>query len=185
METGGEDSEWIDDVGDERKGLQMSGGGTEGIAGVESEVGAEEFVLEGKDVEEDEEEDDGSADALEQVEPVSGEGVVDDVWLAGEGDPDAIDGVEEQGEEDECPLENREEGQIVYFVDLDLVDVSLEDGGVYEKMDEQISPEEDAGEGMETSQEEMTPPAEGHHGLIRRGCCGHSVPFEEGRNAGL
>ena len=56
--------------------------------------------------------------ALGGVHPVAGPGVVDDVGLAAEPDPDAVEGVIEDGQKDEGPLKDADQGEAVEEFDL-------------------------------------------------------------------
>jgi len=51
--------------------------------------------------------------ALGDIEPVAGPGVVDDVRFAAQPDVDAVDPVIEDGQKDEDPLEDADQGQAV------------------------------------------------------------------------
>ena len=92
--------------------------------------------------------------------PSSRVGVAVDVGLAGEGDPDAVDGVVEDRQVDQAPLDAQQDGEVVDLVDLHLIDIGfaeLSDGGVDEQVDDEVAAEDDAGEGMEPTEEEMMP----------------------------
>ncbi len=62
--------------------------------------------------------------SLGGVHPIAGPGVVDDVGLAAEPDPNAVEAVIEDGQEDEDPLEDTDEGKAVEELDL----VAIGDG---------------------------------------------------------
>ncbi len=61
------------------------------------------------DVLDDVRERDEAGDALHDVHPVGGPGVDVDVGAAAEGDPDAVEGVEGERDEDEAPLEDADQ----------------------------------------------------------------------------
>ena len=56
--------------------------------------------------------------ALGNVHPVPCPGIVDDVGLAAQPDPDAVDGVIEDGQKDEDPLQHAHQRQAVEELDL-------------------------------------------------------------------
>ena len=109
-----------------------------------------------EDVLDDVGEGDKAGDALGDVHPVVGPGVDVDVDAAAEGDPDAVEGVEGEGDEDETPLEDADEREGVE--ELDLLGVGegavpgLEVGD--DVLDEEGADGDDAGEGVQASPEE-------------------------------
>ncbi len=88
----------------------------EGGVGMLGQADAHEALAE--DVLGDVGEGDEAGVALGDVHPVAGPGVVDDVGLAAQPDPDAVEGVIEDGQKDEDPLQDADQGQAVEELDL-------------------------------------------------------------------
>src|SRR5664280_1022037 len=88
----------------------------EGGAGVLREADAHETLTE--DVLADVEDCDEARVALRDIHPVAGPGVIDHVRLAAEPDVDAVESVIQDGQEDEDPLEDADQGQRIEKLDL-------------------------------------------------------------------
>jgi len=82
------------------------------------EVAVGPAVSEGGDVHEDEDDAEVAGEALERVAPVVGVSVFVDVGLAGEGEEDADEAVEEDRQEEAAPFDEWERGEVVDEVDL-------------------------------------------------------------------
>jgi len=126
----------------------------EGRAGVFGEAHAKEALTE--HVLDDVNEGDVAGPALNRVQPVPCPGVIDDVAFAAQGNVDAVEGVVGEGNEDESPLEDADQGQRIEEPDL---------GGVggwpfecfkvgEDVLDEEGADGDDAGEGVQLAQQE-------------------------------
>ena len=93
--------------------------------------------------------------ALGGVHPVAGPGVVDDVRLAAQPDLDAVEGVIEDGQKDEDPLQHADQGQAVEELDLGSVGEGAFEGlEVGEEVLEQEGADgDDAEQGVELAPE--------------------------------
>jgi hypothetical protein len=162
MEGGGEDSDGVEAVDEPGVLADVLVDGFDGVIGLEVEFERfGEHAFEAQDMDEHEGDDEDGAEALEEIKEVMGEGVVNGVGLAGECDPGSVDGVEEDGEEDEGPFDGEEEREGMDFFDLlnehgiGVETGAVDESGVDEEVDEEVAAEEDAGEGMESAEEEI------------------------------
>ena len=108
------------------------------------------------DVLDDVGEGDEAGDALGEVSPVAGPGIDVDGGAAAQGDPEAVEGVEGEGDEDEGPLEDANQREGVEQTDLMAVgERAVEGFDVGEDvLDEECADGDEAGEGVQLAPEE-------------------------------
>lgn len=117
-------------------------------------------VMERADVEGEEGEKEHSGPTLEGVAKVAAVGVFGGVEFdAGPGDVEAVEGVDEERDEDDGELDEPEHGlEGVDFVDVDLEGLGAHDGAsVDEEVGGDVSTEQEAKEGVDATNPEMAP----------------------------
>src|ERR1700689_466680 len=100
----------------------MASRAARGVGGDKLKRVAEE-PLHPQHMKENEEHDNDRANPLEEIEIVLRVGIFLDIQLAAKGDPDSINRVIEDGQEDENPFDGPEKGNRVNLVHLELIDV--------------------------------------------------------------
>ena len=150
-------------------------------------------LVQGGDVERDEEDEDDGGPALEGVADVAAVVVLHGVVLDAEpGDVNAVEQVKEERRKNGGDFDEGEGGfEAVNFVHVLLIGQRREPGGVDGQMDDDVAAEKDAGEGVQPPDDEMDPPGRGAEGgqvgffglvMVRRmggrDGCGHDLrPF--------
>src|SRR5690242_16616512 len=102
MEAGGEDADWINNPRHDPVRPEMMNGRRGGMMHVEFEARAEK-ASHPQHMKNQKEHDHHRADALPQVKPVFCVRIFTDVWLASECDPDAVNRVVDNRQENEDP----------------------------------------------------------------------------------